>query len=132
MDALLSNPNVMDMILSVVAMVISLGWAWIRRQEKLQNATLQKAMDCIAAGVQASYDDYVRSIKDASADGKLTDEERRTARDIAMNRAIAYAKNQGVDLLKVIGADLLPMFMERYILKMKGASADVIEPEILK
>ena len=128
-----AHPEVLNQIVfPLVSLVIGLLWAYVKRWEKLKDSEYQKALDCIAAGAQASYDEYVREIKKASADGSLTNEERKIARDVAVQRAIQYARDNGIDLVRTVGANLIPMFLERYILKMKGASAEIMEPELIR
>ena len=79
-------------------------------------------MQCIAAGVQAAYEEYVRAIKLASEDGKLTDEERTTAQTIAIERATAYARQYGIDLVQTLGSEMLPYFVERVLISIKAKS----------
>jgi hypothetical protein len=122
-----NHPNILsDAILPAVVAIVSALWAWVRKNEKLQAWKLTKAMECLEAGVQNAYDEYVRAIKLASEDGKLTEEERRNARTLAIDSAKAYAKNYGIDLVKELGAEMLPKLIEGILSKFKKAETVVI------
>jgi len=109
-----------NLLLPAIVAIIAAVWAKVRESEKLQGNTIAKAMDCLAAGVQKSYDEYVRVIKLKSEDGKLSDEERKEARQIAIDAAIVYAKTYGIDLLKTLGEETVPFLIEKILITVKA------------
>jgi hypothetical protein len=82
----------------------------------------------IMRGVCAEvYEEYYRAIKQASADGKVTPEElaaaKKTARDMAVSKAIAYGKNEGIDLAKEFGIPFLKAAAEEGVSWLKAKAA---------
>ncbi len=122
-----SHPTILtDILLPAVVAVATFVWGLVQRWDKIAAWKLAKAMACLEAGVQSAYDSYVRAIKLASEDGKLTDEERKQARQIAIDAAKAYATTYGIDLVKELGAEMLPVLIEKVISKLKGTSQPIV------
>lgn len=104
------------------------GYMWLRAQHALgvdrkNNTTMTRALQFVEAGVAKTYQEYVRARKAASADGKLTEEERRTARQMAFTFARSYALKEGLNLVNVLGADVIPVIIEKTVggLKREGS-----------
>jgi hypothetical protein len=89
---------------------------WYRRHSALRHA---EALECLEAAVEATYREYVEALKAASADGRLTPDERAQARGLARQRALAIATSRGVDLLREIGEDALDLWIARLVRKLK-------------
>lgn len=70
------------------------------------------------AVVQVS-EDYVNEIKKGKEDGKLTKEEARKARDLALQKLLELAKSEGLDLLKSGFKEMLPWIIEKIVQKLK-------------
>ncbi len=79
----------------------------------------QRALLALEAGVQQAYDSYVRAIKEARKDGKLTDDERKRARDIAREAAITFGRGQGVDVVRQLGQEFVDTLTNRMVRKLK-------------
>ena len=101
-----------DIILQGVALIVAAGWMWLRKQainkanvNEAKRTKYDLALDCIAAGVEETWETYVRGIKAGAEDGKLTTEERAEARSHALQAAVAYARAAGLDLLEALGSD---------------------------
>ena len=77
------------------------------------------AINALIAGVQISWDSIVRDLKDKSADGQLTEQERLEAQARATSKAMTIAKNQGIDLLKVFAKEEVPALIHRIIARRK-------------
>lgn len=82
-----------------------------------------QAYEVMMAAVWETYEEYVRQIKRANDDGKLTDDERRAACNRAIERGKQIAKEQGFDLLKVLAKESLPALVDSIVRKMKGEAA---------
>ena len=114
--------------IAVVVFVLGILYKLIEKSKTAKKWQLDKAYSFVAAGVEQTYKDYVRNIKAAKADGKLTDDERREARERAKEYAIAYAKEDGFDLLKTIGKDILPLLIEKFVSKAKSGVVKNLPP----
>ena len=115
---LLAMPEVQAGLIALGAMIFS----YVRRLESVKRWKLTRAVECVEAGVRQTYEDYVRNIKELSADGKLTDKEREEARNRAILYAKEYAMDEGVDLLKVYAKEYLPVLVEKVIRRNKSAA----------
>jgi hypothetical protein len=91
---------------------------WYRR---VQDTRFTDALHALEAGVQQTYDVYVRAVKDASADGKLSSEERRRARELARDAAIAFGRTRGVDVIGSIGQDYIDLWIAKLVKQRKAA-----------
>lgn len=94
----------------------------------------QEAIQAIGAGVTDTWRTYVKEIKDAREDGKLTDEEKKTARERAYKVALETAKGPGLNLLKSWAWPKVVSVIEDYVNKKKseGKSASTETPEAPK
>jgi hypothetical protein len=70
------------------------------------------------AVVQVS-EEYVNEIKKGKADGKLTKDEAKKARDLALQKLLELAKADGLDLLKSGFKEMLPWIIEKIVQKFK-------------
>ena len=68
------------------------------------------------------YQEYVRGIKEGSADGTLTQAEKDTAVARAKAEIIRQAKEEGLDILKEVGPGVLAAVIEKAVTYMKGDS----------
>ncbi len=88
----------------------------------IRDARIARACEFVYAGTITCYQEYVRAMKAAHADGKLTAGEKDEALQCASRKAIEIARTQGVDLLKVLGKDLILSLIEKYAGESKAAS----------
>lgn len=92
----------------------SLDWIEQRRQDRHTVALM-----AIEAGVEHSFQTYVRAIKAARANGKLTQDERKHARALAWNAAIRMGRAQGVNVVRELGHDFVPVWISRMVRELK-------------
>ena len=81
----------------LIVLIIGAAWAFIKTTEWYKGLVKKKfelALESIAAAVNNVWLEYVKDIKLASADGKLTDDEKATARLRARTLATALAKDR--------------------------------------
>lgn len=107
----LASPEVVAVILTVISAFAGL----LLRQSWVVRWRLGRAVQCLAAGVRETYEEYVRVVQKSHADGKLTAEERDQAMRMALEKAKAYALSQGFDLAKAYAKEFLPVIVERLI-----------------
>lgn len=118
--SLLAEPGIETILAGLATVIIGVAarWQWVRKWR------VDKALECIAAGVQETHEEYVKQIKEAKEDGKLTVEERAIAMLLALEKAKRYALLAGFDLVKVFAEDRLPALAESALEAQKAAGKD--------
>ncbi|HRZ81084.1 MAG TPA: hypothetical protein P5069_01430 [Candidatus Hydrogenedentes bacterium] len=109
-------------VLTLALSLLGAAWTFFRSGEWIQQrrrARLTRALRTLEAAILEVYEEYVRGLKEGAADGHLTIEERRHARRLARDRAVALARAQGVDLIRDLGGDSLDLWIARLIRRMK-------------
>ena len=120
---LMDNPMLMEQVVSAVALV-ALG-LWTRykmseRRERLREGRFGKALAAIDAAVEETGREYVRELKAAASDGKLTRKEMDKARTKAASLARQFALKQGISLAAELGRDFIAMYIARSVETQKG------------
>lgn len=115
----------MDIDLGITLLGSAMGavWAGFKSSEHYQRAQrqrFQKALLALESGVERTYQAYVKAIKAGRSDGRLTESEKARARSLARTRAIALAKEAGVDLLRTIGEDYVDVWIGKLVRRRKG------------
>jgi hypothetical protein len=113
-----------DPALSLVAGIAGTVWAAVQSSSwfsRLRRDRVRRALRCIESAVRQVYEEYVRAIKAASADGTLTGDERRRARELARDRAVAIARTESLDLVATLGREHLDLWIERVLARIKRA-----------
>ena len=108
--------------LTLMGSVLGTFWMGLRGStwfNRIRERKLRRAIDALEAGMVHTYDTYVRAIKIARADGKLTEEERRHARDLARQAAIEFAQSEGIDLVQELGDHYINLWLNRLLRKAK-------------
>ena len=108
--------------LSIVVALIGAAWTafkgldvFDRRRDWQQT----RALMAVESGVEHAFQTYVKAIKDARADGKLTDAERKHARALAMEQALRVGRAQGVNVARALGQEFLPLWISRMVREVK-------------
>ena len=91
----------------------------LRKESK--EGRLDQALLALEAAVDRTYETYVRSIKEASEDGKLTDEERKRARELARQTAVEFGRDEGIDVIRALGEDYLDLWINKLVRRLKVA-----------
>lgn len=111
-----------DAILTGIALLFATFWTLCKGSDWLvehRHKRLREALRALEAGVEATYREYVRALKEQRPDGRLTLEEQQTARAYAKDRAEAIARVQGIDLMGVIGAEFIDLWICKLVRKLK-------------
>lgn len=116
-ELLLSEPVSTWLVTALAA-----AGAWLARWQWIRRWRLERAAQCLEAGVRQTYEEYVRVCKAASDDGKLDSEQRAEAMRRALEAAETYARREGIDLLKQYAKDYLPVLVDRFIRGVQGES----------
>ena len=113
-----------ELLLGLVGTVVGSVWTAFKSLDFMRSRRVERydeAVRALESGVEKTYDVYVRHIKEARTDGKLTSRERRAARDRATQYAVDCARDRGVDLIETLGRDYLPVLITRIVRELKGA-----------
>ena len=112
--------------LTLVTAILGAVWTafrssdWYRRVCERRYAT---ALHALEAGVELTYRTYVQAIKGSRADGKLTDDEMRQARQQARDAAIEFGRTQGIDVVRELGGEYIDLLIAKLVKKLKHAGA---------
>lgn len=79
-----------------------------------------RALGFVERGVATAYSEYVEKIKAASADGSISPEERREAKNRAISSAVSTARAEGLDLLRTVGQEHLSGMVDHAVARAKG------------
>ncbi|HRI89175.1 MAG TPA: hypothetical protein PK869_12955 [Candidatus Hydrogenedentes bacterium] len=112
-------------VITTLGAVLGGLWTFFKATDWYQRAKEQRfaeALVALEAGVQQTYDVYVRAVKDSSSDGKLSSEERRRARELARDAAIAFGRTKGVDVLNTIGQNYIDVWITKLVNQKKHAA----------
>ena len=107
-----------DMAVEIGAVVIGMVWTWFKTTEMFRSRAATryiKAIEALEAGVEYAYETYTRELKLANEDGKLTNEERKRARDMAISAAKAFARERGISLVAELGEDYLDLWVSKVV-----------------
>ena len=112
----------LDWGLTVVGTVVATVWTGFKgsdRYQRWQQQRFRKGLLALEAGVERTYQAYVKAIKAGRSDGRLTEDEKARARSMARGRAVKLAREEGIDLLRTIGEDYVDVWIARLIGKRK-------------
>lgn len=110
-------PKLADWALTLVGF-----WAvWLWRKYVATNTQRDAAMLALEAGVEAAWNELGRDLKSAAADGKFSGSERDRLRDLAIARATAIARDQGIDLLRVFTRRVMDSLIKDIVQSRKVA-----------
>jgi type II secretory pathway pseudopilin PulG len=87
MDKIFENADLTDLLLGIVLALLAIAMRWVAKKAKLNDAQ-NEAMEQILLATQEVRRVYVDSIREASKDGVVTDEEKKLALDLAKARLL--------------------------------------------
>lgn len=112
----LALPHIPD----ILVVLIGLAFTFMVRKKWIKEELAKKLEEDISAAVTATYLEYVKAKKLASEDGKLTEEEKKEARSIALKKLAEIGKEKGVDYAKTYGVPLIMSLVERMVQRNKN------------
>lgn len=107
-----------DSGLALVGSVIGAVWTFFRSSDwfaRRRSRRFSRSIRALEVGVERAYRSYVRAIKKARKDGKLTDREIEHARRMARETAIRYGRTTGVDVLSELGEEYLDLWLSKTV-----------------
>ncbi len=120
----LTNVLSSESALTLLGTVLGGLWAFFKSSDwfsRLRRRRFGRALRALEAGVEQTYRTYVHEIKEARADGRLTEEERRRARRLARETAIEFGRTHGVDVLRELGEEYIDLWIAKLVQRLKGA-----------
>ena len=119
--------NVADILASetgitIVGAIFGSLWTFFKSRDwyaRARGKRYYKAIHALEAAVEQTYRTYVVAIKEARADGRLSRDEKRHARDLARAAAIEFGRTQGTDVLTELGDDFLDLWIAKIVKRFK-------------
>jgi hypothetical protein len=118
----ISNILGSEPVITLVGGVLGGVWALFKSSDwydRVRRRRYAKALEALEAGVEIAYRTYVAECKAAHADGQLTEEEKRRAREIARERAVEFGRTHGVDVLRELGREYLDLWIAKLVKGLK-------------
>lgn len=97
-------------------------FAWVNTkylQDLKKKERWDKALRALESAVSDTYLEYVQTLKEGRADGSLTKEEAKKARQRALARAAQFAEREGVDLVSELGEHYAIAKIQEFVQKNK-------------
>ncbi len=125
MEELLEN-FALDWVVALVGTLVAAVWTFFKSRDLYGEMKQHRhfvAIEALEAGVEKTYRVYVQALKDAKADGKLTPDERATARQKAIAYAQEFGCTRGIDVIEEIGTEYMPVLIGKIVRMLKGRGA---------
>lgn len=116
--------QLLPLVPEIVAVVLGLIASVVVRNKWVEKEVANQLRDDVSGVVSEVYNEYVRARKKANEDGKLTDEEKKAARDLALKKLASVGKEKGVDYAKKYGVPLITGLIEKYVTKKKKGNEE--------
>lgn len=97
------------------------------RSKVKRDSEIDELLHFVEAGVNETYETFVREIKSRAKGGKLTKEQRLAARANARAYAITKAESEGVDLVQRMGSAAINNWIKRLVDEKKAAALPGIQ-----
>jgi hypothetical protein len=113
----------LDWVVALVAAIVGAAWTFFKSRDVYQRMKQEKyfaAVEALEAGVEKTYRVYVEALKEAKADGKLTPEEKATARRKAVAYAQEFGRTRGIDVIEELGREYIPVLISKIVRLLKG------------
>lgn len=105
---------VATLAVTVITALLTIAAEWTRRRLKNKDAYM-KVHDIIHLAANDAWESFGQEFIKASADGKITPEEREHLQKHALGVVEKLGKDAGVDAAKVMGPEFVSMMARRYI-----------------
>jgi len=113
------DPTIWLGIIAGVVAVVTLGWKWAKG--KWSWISKYPELLALAEGaVTETYHEYVRAIKERSADGTLTSEEKKQAMALAVAKFTAHAKANGMAAAQTVAMPIVKSLIEKAVTRLKA------------
>ncbi len=117
---LLSSDAFYPMIVAIFILIYGGLKAKYFAFDKPKDSKKKKLVEIGEIAMKEVFDGYVRELKKANEDGKLTKEEIETANKMGVDKLKEKAKEKGIEIGKIIAEEYLPVFVDKIVKKLKG------------
>ena len=107
-------------ILEFIVLALGVSIAWMTRKGWLQKELGEELKLDVQGAVTSVYHEYVKAKKAANEDGKLTDDEKKEARTLALTKLKDIGSEKGMDYAKKYGVPALLGLVEKYVTANKA------------
>lgn len=116
-------------IVGGVLALVALGFAWLKGKNWIKEGFLVELERDVSAVVTEVTNTYVNERKKANEDGKLTEEEKKHARQLAIDRLKALGKEKGKNYAKTWLIPVIADLIEKWVNRKNKEKAEVAEAE---
>ena len=108
---------------AVIALILGAIFTFAVKKKWIKEDLADKLEKDVSGSVTAVYHEYVQARKAANEDGKLTDDEKKEARNLAIAKLKEIGKEKGIDYAKEYGLPAILGLVEKYVTSNKAAPA---------
>lgn len=118
LNSLLTNEAFITLLMTLFGTLLTAiqGMKWYQNKIK---GNYDKAVDVVGAAVVEVAETYTEELKKANADGKLTDEEKKIARERALEIAKQLGAKSGLNVVNLIGEELINSIIAKKVAELK-------------
>ena len=106
-------------IITGILTLLGLGFSWLKGKGWIKAEFLTALETDVGSAVNLTYQEYVKARKAANEDGKLTEEEKKQARDLAIDKLKAIGKDKGKNYAKTWIMPVALNLVERWVNRKK-------------
>lgn len=120
--------NIIEALIPVIPgliiALVAIGLGWIKGKGWIREGFITELETDVSAVVNEVYQEYVKEKKKAAEDGKLTEDEKKHARQLAVDKLKALGKQKGKDYAKEWAMPVILDLIEKFVTKKKEGSAE--------
>jgi len=107
------------LIPGAVIALVALGLGWIKGKGWIKEGFINEIETDVSAVVNEVYQEYVKEKKTAAADGKLTEEEKKHARQLALGKLKTLGTQKGKNYAKEWLVPVILDLIEKFVSNKK-------------
>jgi hypothetical protein len=105
--------------------LLTLGFAWVKGKGWIKEGFLTELERDVKAVVSEVSDSYVEAYNRAAEDGVVTEEEKKEARQLVIDRLIEVGKSKGKDYAKTWLVPIIVDLVEKFVRNRRVEDAEV-------
>jgi len=112
------------LIPGAIIALVALGLGFIKGKGWIREDFISELETDVSAVVNEVYQEYVKEKKTAAEDGKLTEDEKKHARQLAFDKLKELGKKKGKNYVKEWAVPVILDLIEKFVTKKKEGSAE--------